>query len=80
MAFLDTTGNVNNFMTPHTVALDLSGVTNVCYIYHLWNFELLHALSIAQSYIHISLCPQEYVLLLYVVDGKKWSVMFSVVS
>ena len=65
-------------MTPHTVVLDfLSEVSHSCYIYY---FELQHALSIAQSYFQISAFPQEHFLLLYVLDGKKWSVMFSVVS
>ena len=52
----------------------------VIFIIILWNFELQHALSIAQSYFRISPCPQEHILLLYVVDGKKWSAMFLVVS
>ena len=52
----------------------------VIFITNLSNFKLQHALSIAQSYFHISPCPQKHFLLLYVVDGKKWSAMFSVVS
>ena len=52
----------------------------IIFIIILWNFERQYALSIAQSYFHISLCPQEHFLLLYVVDGKKWSAMFSMVS
>ena len=58
-------------MTPHMVSLYFL-VTRSCYIYyHLWNFELYHALSIAQSYFHISSCPQEHFLLLYAVDRKE---------